>query len=1088
MINAGEERWRVGKWSATGLLFLTVAAAAPRAHAQGTIDSSSQTAAPSKPANGPTDGTQTVPNAARLPGYDESTPIAEKSSDAIPSAGTENLRSWRGLKIAAIHFDGVAAARLAPLPAKLDLQPGQLLDPQKVRTSLRRLYATGLYKTVDIEGTRSGDLVTLTFHGTPQLFIGRVSVHGVKQENFSSLLEGATKLSAGTPFTEQKLTRANDLVEQTLEANGYYEANTATHTDIDSAHAQVNIEYDIAVGKQVRVGNVAVQGNSGLTLEQFRKKAKLKRNSKVGRDTVNTALAKLRKNYQKQQLLESTVTLDSKKFQAPANLLNFDFKVNQGPKVLVIVDGVKMSKGRIRSIVPVYEEGAVDEDLLNEGNRRIRDLYQREGYFNVKVSHDKAAVTPGQTVVTYHVDLGKVHDVDAVTIHGNKYFETALILPRLNVHPASIFEHRGIYSQALVASDVATITAIYEGSGFSNVKVTPVVHDSDLDKHGRPSKIAHMSVDYQIVEGPQQRFGTYRLIGNKDVPISTLTPLLSAQVGQPYNSNNLTSDRDAVLSYYLAHGYDQASVSLKQLPDPKDPNLIDVAMNITEGEQIFVNDVLISGLHYTRPSTVAGRILVHPGDVLDQTALIDTQRQLYDLTLFNGVNTAVQNPNGDELRKNVLIQFKEAKRWDFNYGVGFQAQTGNPTCNIALRIQLGETPSCANAANGQFGASALVELDISRINLRGSDNSLTLKTAYGSLEKRAVLTYSDPHFLNKPSLTFSVSGGYTDARDVTTYAASRLEGTARLSERVNRPTTLIYQMSFRRVKVDPNTLQIDPSEIPLASQSATVGGPGITYIRDTRRPTPLDASGGTYNTVQEFYSDSHFGAASNFNRVDATNSSYYPFGSVRRYVFARNTRLAWERSYGTSSQELIPLPERIYAGGAQSHRGFGINAAGPRDSETGYPIGGAAAFINSFELRLPPPVLPYVGNSVSFVLFHDMGNVFVKGSDIWPSFLRFRQPDRAGCRDISQADQSVPNAEHNSIGLNGLCSYNYFSHALGIGARYRTPIGPIRIDSSYNLNPPLYPQPEYYNNQGVTVPQYGQASHFNFFFSIGQAF
>jgi outer membrane protein assembly factor BamA len=396
--------------------------------------------------------------------------------------------------------------------------------------------------------------------------------------------------------------------------------------------------------------------------------------------------------------------------------------------------------------------------------------------------------------------------------------------------------------------------------------------------------------------------------------------------------------------------------------------------------------------------------------------------------------------------------------------------------------------NCTSNPNGKFGASGLVEFDVSRVNLRGSDNSITLKTAYGTLEKRAVLTYSDPHIFNKPSLTFSLSGGYTDARDVSTYAASRLEGTARVTERVNRPTTLIYQMAFRRVKVDPNSLQIDPSEIPIEAASATVGGPGITWIRDTRRPTPLDAEGGTYNTVQEFWSDAKFGAASNFNRLDATNSSYYPFGNVRRFVFARNTRIAYERSYGDPSQTLIPIPERIYGGGAQSHRGFAINAAGPRDSETGYPIGGAAAFINNFELRLPPPVLPYVGNSVSFVLFHDMGNVFVKGSDIWPSFLRFRQPDRAGCRDISMADQANPSSEKNSIGFNGLCSYNYFSHALGIGARYKTPIGPIRVDTSYNLNPPLYPEPEYYNNEGVTIPQYSQASHFNFFFSIGQSF
>ncbi len=60
---------------------------------------------------------------------------------------------------------------------------------------------------------------------------------------------------------------------------------------------------------------------------------------------------------------------------------------------------------------------------------------------------------------------------------------------------------------------------------------------------------------------------------------------------------------------------------------------------------------------------------------------METQRRLYSLALFNEVNPAVQNPTGDELRKNVLLQFTEAKRWDFNYGFGFEAQTGNPSTN-----------------------------------------------------------------------------------------------------------------------------------------------------------------------------------------------------------------------------------------------------------------------------------------------------------------------------------------------------------------------------------------------------------------------
>jgi outer membrane protein assembly factor BamA len=74
----------------------------------------------------------------------------------------------------------------------------------------------------------------------------------------------------------------------------------------------------------------------------------------------------------------------------------------------------------------------------------------------------------------------------------------------------------------------------------------------------------------------------------------------------------------------------------------------------------------------------------------------------------------------------------------------------------------------------------------------------------------------------------------------------------------------------------------------------------------------------------------------------------------------------------------------------------------------------------------------------------------------------------------------------------GTCNFNYYSHAIGLGARYATPVGPIRLDFSYNLNPPIYPVFDDYNQANPYVaghpPYVGQANHFNFFFSIGQSF
>lgn len=1028
---------------------------------------------------------------------EEADDTQQTAAPATRDAGTHDLtlRSWAGLHIVAIQFRGVSAERLAPLPDELAQQPQQLLDPLKVRESLRRLYETGLYKTIQVEGLRNGDTVTIIFDGVPNLFIGRVTVNGVNTERLSGVLERSTRMNAGTVFTDSKLMQAQTLMQQTLAENGYYAAKIFASTSIDEANSQVNVAFQIEQDKQARVGDVAVKGDSGMTVDQFRKKGKLKQDSKVTRDTVSNALNRLRKNYRKQDRLEASLKLDSRTYQPPSNHLDYGFSADRGPIVEINVDGVSLSKGKIRNLVPVYEEGSVDDDLLHEGDRRIRDYFQREGYFEVKVTHAEQRKDAQHSIITYTVTPGVKHSVIAVTVTGNKYFGTDTILPRLSVVKSSVVNRRGMYSQALAQADVNSITALYQSNGFSNVKVTPQVKDIDTGNGGQKSKYARISVNYAIDEGVQQRIGAYVINGTSKVQLSELTPLLNTQSGQPYSSLNVTQDHDAILTYYLSHGFQNAQVDLLQRPSPQNPDLIDVTITVREGEQVFVNRVLISGLHYTRPSTVEDRVLIHPGDPLNQTALLDTQRKLYDLTLFNQVNTAVQNPGGDQLRKNVLLQFTEARRWDLSYGFGFQAQTGNPQSNCnnltpEQLIQLGINPSTYTCGpNGKTGVSPAVLFNISRINLRGTDKSISLNTTLGTLEQRVLASFSDPHFRGNPKFNFLLTGGYTNAQDVTTYASSRLEGTVRFTHKVNKPNTLIYSFGYRRVKVDPNSVQVAPDQIPLVSQPVRVGGPGITWIRDTRVPSPLDAGSGTYNTVQDNWVDKHFGSEADFNRIDGTNASYYKFGKLNTWILARSTRIAAEHAYGGSQYDLVPLPERLYAGGAQSHRGFAINAAGPRDSLTGFPIGGTGAFVNSTELRMPSPTLPYIGNSLGFVLFHDMGNVFEYAKDIWPSFIRFRQPDRAGCRNLNEQEQSVPHP-NSPIGAAGLCSFNYFSHAVGLGLRYHTPVGPLRFDFSYNINPPIYPVIIDYSSTPTNpiAPHVGEAGHFNFFFSIGQAF
>ena len=1014
-------------------------------------------------------------------------PVGQQSGASNP------VSRFQGLPVRRITFEGVSADHLAPLPDHLAQSEKKPLSLTDLAESLRQVFATGLFETVEVEGVREGDGVTLIFKGTPRTFVGTVSVYGAKGASVNSQLERSSGLLPGTRFTDARLTQARAQMMQTLAENGFHEPTISQTISPNAAEQLVDIAFRVDSGPQARVGEVQISGDPGMTVDEFRRATKLKAGNRVDNDTINRALNGVLKHYQKRDRLEAEIKLAAQTYNPATKKIDYQFTANRGPTVKVRLEGASMSTERLKRAIPVYEEGTVDEDLLNEGNRRLRDYFQRLGYFDVKVDHRRDNPNPADVVILYTVTLGPKRRVASVTVSGNKYFDASTLRNLLSVHAADTLDRHGTYSQALVAADVDALQAVYQNNGFSAVKITPFVAAVDSGstrRLGASRNSAGLAVEYHIDEGQQQKVGSVTLQGNEHVPNEELLALMNTSPGQLFSPLNLAGDRDALLTNYLSKGFDQVKVDVEQTPQPTDPSHMNVVFHVAEGQQTFVRDVHLTGLYYTRPDTVKRAVVIRKGDPLSQTSLLETQRNLYDFALFNEVNTAVVNPNGAATRKTVLVQIAEARRWTFTYGIGFEAQTGAPQNNCAGF----NVPGVPCSPNGKTGISPRVLGDLTRNNLFGREQSASIQGTYGLLEQRISLAFQNPHFAGNPNFGLNFTGGYANSLAVTTYVASKLDAGLRWTERFNTPgsklsraNTFVYELDFRRVKVAENSLQVYPAGIPILSEAVRVAGPGFTWVRDTR-DSPIDAHRGSYTSFQDFLSDNAFGSQAQFNRLDLSNSTFYSFDN-NRLVLARNSRYAQERAYGDDSERLLPLPERLYAGGPTSLRGFSINAAGPRDPETGFPIGGAGALVNSTELRLPPPTLPWVGDSISFVLFHDMGNVFANAGDAWASALRIDQPDRDLCKQpIPPSDTpTIPPGPVTSTGPQGFCSFNYFSHALGLGLRYHTPVGPIRFDFSYDLNPPIYPVTYDYSNP-TRQPYVGQAGHFYFFFSLGQAF
>ncbi len=1002
----------------------------------------------------------------------------ETQSPAMPAEDT--MARYEGLMVAEIRLPDISSD--ADQKRWLDLIPqktGEPLDRELIRESIHALHRTGRFADIRVEGQRTDDgKVDLLFFTTSNYFVGRVNVLGVPNRPTAGQVVNASKLQLGELFSSDQIDRALGNIKQLMQENGYYRSSVNEHEQKDPARQQIDILFQIDPGSQAHVGVVTVPANAGFSQEQIQKIAKMRTGDPVSVLRVSNALDRLRKRYQKQNRLLAQVSVSKKSYREEANAVDYTFDIVPGPKVQVTAEGFKIKRGVLKQNVPIFEENAVDEDLLNEGRRNLLNVLQSRGYFDAKVGMKQHSDAAGNELqIVYVIDAGARHRLVRIEFTGNKYFLTDRLQARMQVHAAERFQSRGRYSQALLSSDVHGIEDLYRANGFQQVKVASTVMD-DYQGHEN-DLVLKISVD----EGSQTLVGAFHMEGNHAFSEKDLAADINTAEGQPFSEYDIAQDRDNLLNYYFNHGFPNASFEASAKPMPGAPNRMDVTFKITEGEQVFVDNVFVSGLYYTKPFVVQRELKVTPGDPLSQVDMLQTQQRLYDLGIFSQVGTAVQNPNGTEPEKNVLVDVEEAKRYTFSYGVGLEFQTGQPSA-------VG-----TNQAKGETGVSPRVSLAITRLNFRGRDHTLTFKADVGSLEQRGLVSATVPRWFNSPKWKLSLTAFYDNTIDVTTFTSQRLEGSVQAEQTISKATTMAYRFTYRRVKA--SDIDISPDQIPLLSLPVRVGEPGFTYIRN-KRDNNLESTKGSYTTVDAAVASGYFGSEANFSSILAQNSTYYAFGKNRpqdkKFVFARSTRVGLETTFGntvilppgqacpnpaqTSCPDVtvIPLAERFFTGGGNSHRGFGLNQAGPRDPITGFPIGGSALFLNNLEMRFPPTTLPYVQDNMSFVVFEDAGNIFTTGQNMLDNVLRWRQKDPQLCLQQSTASQ---------------CDYSYISHAVGVGLRYKTPIGPVSFDFGYNLNPPAFPSTQTVTNSAgqqtsTFVPQH--APHFNVYFSIGQSF
>ena len=940
---------------------------------------------------------------------------------------------------------------------------GRPLVTNELAGTIDRLYRGGLYDDIEVDAQPDGaNGVALTFITQARLFIGHVGARGdIKDPPSRAVLIGDAQLYLGQPYDAESVAAARKQLEQQFRDNGLYQGRIGVTTAQDPVTHQVAIRFVVEAGKRARYEQPIIHGDTKLSDKTITKATGwrwplIHKWRQVTAVLTDKGVSGVEKQYAKKGRLTASVNLSSLEYDPATGNARPTFEINAGPKITVKAFEAKISKSKLHQYVPIYEEGAVDNDLLAEGASNLHDYFQSRGYPDVDVTFKRELLKNDEETIDYYIATGQRQRLVKVTLKGSNYFLDETLTERMFLRPKSLVLRYGRYSESFRKKDEEAIANLYIANGFQDAKVTSVVES------GYQGKQNDLAVTYNIDEGKQWLVANLKVVGDNRLNLDPIRKDFASIEGQPYAEINIATDRNRVLEYYSSNGYPSAAFSFETTPGPT-PQTKNLIYRIREGRAEFVRQIIVSGVYRTKPSLVERYIHIHPDEPLSISKVNEDARELSGLGIFASVNTALQNPNGTTRYKDVLYDFDEAARYAYSIGLGL------------IVGQFGQTTNNVTQSGGAKGASPVISFNVSRLNMFGIGQTLSLQTAYSSLQQRESLSYNVPRFLGSANRTVTFAALYDTTQDVQTFSSRRLEGSVQTSQRFNRASTLLLRFAYRRVST--GSLNIPSLLVPLFSQPVRIGILSASYIQD-HRDNPADAHRGFWNTLDMGVAGKFFGSQRSFARVLARNATYTSLG--HNLVLARQTQfgaiLPFAVAQGVSNFDAIPLPERFYGGGGVSMRGFGDNQAGPRDigtpnelpgsstsPPTGFPIGGNALFFNNVELRFP-----LLGPNISGVFFEDMGNIYTTLGDFSLSYKQKSMQD-----------------------------FNYAVQAPGFGLRYKTPLGPVRVDFAYALNPTRYLG----FSQNLTfeellqcgstrtcptTPQ--QLGHFQFFFSIGQAF
>ena len=949
---------------------------------------------------------------------------------------------YNGQRVSSVRI--IANPHLNPesFASLVQQKSGEPYSNAKVNGSLEALKASGKFTDVQAYVVPELKGLGLTFVLEPAYYIGVLEFpEAAKHFPYSRLLQ-TVNFPDQTPFDKTELPSAERRLEKFFNQDGYFQAQVQSQTEYDDGNQLANLTFPVDLKKQARIGNIQIEGVSQQEQQDLLHSVQswwarlsgsfLKPGKSYTANRLKDATTAMQHKLQKQKYLASKLKRKPPVYHPDTNRADVSYTTELGPRVNIDLTGAKLTWVPFmegideKKEIPIYSAGAINRELVDEGQHNLFDYFQKKGYFNVKVA-TTFNKEPDTATVIYTIQKGRKHKVEEIVFDGNQALSSGMLAANIPIKQHTLISH-GTYSPQLLSTSVKNIKDLYHNAGFEDVKVTPQV----------ASQPKQISVTFQITEGPRTIVNDLHVTGNRSVALDELAPKgLELRPGAPFSPVHLSNDRNRITASYLDRGFVNAEIKAEVTRQPGDPHRVNITYDIDEQHQVQVSHVIYLGQQHTRKRPLVETTDLSVEAPLSEAALLKAQSQLYDIGIFDWASVGPRKPIEQQRQEETLVKVHEAKRNDITYGFGFEVEHrgGNiPAGTVAVpglpSVSLGNKQVAPSEATyiGPRGSIAWT-----RRNMRGLGETAALSLLASRLDQRVLATYSDPHFryTNWNSLT-SLSVERTTENPL--FAASLGDAAFQLERVLNYKTNSRLQLRYDFNKTDLSHLLVPELVLP-QDRSVRLSTFSGTYLKDTR-DHPLDAHHGQFQTYTLSITPTALGSSANFARFYGQYAFYKP---VHGMVWANSLRLGLAKPFLGS---FVPTSQLFFSGGGTTLRGFPIDEAGPQRivpfcnvlsgvsgcTNITVPVGGRQLFILNSELRFPLKIMKPLGG----VVFYDGGNVY------------------------------------SAINFNNFV--NNYTNTIGFGLRYATPVGPIRIDIGRNLSPV----------PGLNPTQY--------FITLGQAF